>query len=265
MNEQSLKYFNRVRELIAESRPFVSVTLVQSKGQAPQDPSAKMLVTLDGWLEGTVGGGKIEAKAISFAQQLLQSRSAPVLMTWNLQTDIGMSCGGEVSLFFEAHCTQRWPVTVFGAGHVAQALVRLLIHLDCALICIDPRAEWLHQLPESPRLKKILHPQPAEWAMTIPQNTFVVVMTQGHATDFPILKTILTQWEPPYTGVIGSSVKAMKLRKELAEAGVHPNRIERLFCPVGLPLGNNSPEEIAISIAAQLIRVRDNSSIVNKN
>ena len=257
MNEQSLKYFNRLRELIAQPQPFVSVTLVQTKGQAPQDPSAKMLVTPAGLLEGTVGGGKIEARAISFAQQLLKEGGAPVMMTWNLQSDIGMSCGGEVSLFFEAHCTQRWPVIVFGAGHVAQALVRLLVQLDCALTCIDSRAEWLDKLPESPRLKKILHPRPAEWAELLSPNSFILVMTQGHATDFPILKTILTHSEPLYIGAIGSSVKAMKLRNELAEAGVPPGRIERLFCPIGLPLGNNSPEEIAISVAAQLLKIRD--------
>ncbi len=257
MNEQSVKHFSRIQQLMAEARSFVSVTLVQSKGQAPQDPSAKMLVTSEGLLEGTVGGGKIEAKAISFGQQLLAADGLPVMMTWNLQTDIGMSCGGEVSLFFEAHCAERWPVAIFGAGHVAQAVVRLMMQLDCTLTCMDPRADWLEKLPDSPRLKKILHPHPAELAASLPVNSFILVMTQGHATDFPILKSILSRLEPPYIGVIGSDVKAMKLRKELAETGVPANRIEHLYCPVGLPLGNNSPEEIAISVAAQLIKVRD--------
>jgi len=256
MNEQSFKYFTRVQELIANQTPFVSVTMVASRGHSPQDPSAKMLVGASGLLEGTVGGGKIEARSIEYACEMLRSLKPAHLVTWNLQTEIGMSCGGEVSLFFESHFAGRWKVAVFGAGHVAQALVPLLANLDCSVTCIDPRAEWIEKLPESPRLKKVLHTSPADFALTLSKETFFVVMTQGHTTDFPILKSVLCAHEPAYIGVLGSDLKAEKIRRELAAAGVPAERIERLRCPMGLDLGNNNPAEIAISITAQLIQVR---------
>jgi xanthine dehydrogenase accessory factor len=260
MNEQTAKYFSKVEQLRAGRIAFVSVILVHSKGHAPQDPAAKMLVTADGLTEGTVGGGKIEAFAIRFAQEMLLSRAAPVLKTWNLQTEIGMSCGGEVSLFFEPAFTRGWSVTVFGAGHVAQAVARLLINLDCSTTFIDPRPEWIAKLPESPRLKKIMHAHPAQAAAQIPAQSQILVMTQGHSSDFPILKTILLARTPTYIGAIGSDVKARKMKKELLEAGVSAERLAQLNCPVGLTLGDNSPEEIAISIVAQLIQVRDRTN-----
>lgn len=256
MNEQSLQYFARARELIDTQTPFVSVTLVGSRGHAPQDLAAKMLVSAEGLLAGTVGGGKIEARAIQFAQNMLKERSAPQMATWNLQTEIGMSCGGEVSLFFEPHFAFSWRVAVFGAGHVAQALVPLLAKLDCSVTCIDPRAEWIERLPDSPRLKKVIHENPPEHLSKLEPGTFIVVMTQGHATDFPILKTALGAMEPSYIGVLGSELKAQKIRQELASAGIPAARIEKLRCPMGLDLGNNNPLEIAISIVAQLLQVR---------
>lgn len=258
MNEASLKHFSHIHDLISSSTSFVAITLVDSRGHAPQDRGAKALVTAQGLHSGTVGGGKVEAKAVRLAQELLLAQK-PVaeLHTWNLQTDIDMSCGGEVKLFFEPHLQNCWPIAVFGAGHVSQSLNRLLINLNCSIHCIDSRPEWLDKLPDSPRLKKILCNPMEGYADNLPENSFVMLMTQGHGTDVPVLKRLLSRIDPPYVGVIGSSVKAMAIRKELAEAGIAPERIEKIFCPMGLPIGDNSPDEIAISMTAQIIKVRD--------
>lgn len=260
MNPQTGRYFSKIEEFRRDRVPFVSVILVHSRGHAPQDNSSKMLVTAAGLAEGTVGGGKIEARSIQFAIEMLKTRAAPVLKTWNLQIDIGMSCGGEVSLYFESAFTRSWEVALFGAGHVAQAVSRLLTGLDCNVTCVDPRAEWLEKLPQSPRLKAVHHPHPAEAAAHLPAHAQILVMTQGHATDFPILKTLLLARTPPFIGAIGSDVKAVKLKRELAAAGVSQDQIEKIHCPVGLPLGDNSPEEIAISVVAQLIQMRDSTN-----
>jgi xanthine dehydrogenase accessory factor len=242
--------------------PFVVATLVSTRGHAPQDQGAKAIMTLDGLFWGTIGGGKVEARALRYAQELLTKSSdpkqTPVLVTWNLQRDIGMTCGGEVTFLFEVHGATRWKIALFGAGHVAQAVVRTLLPIDCKITCMDSRAEWLDRLPKDSKLETICDPEPSRLVSQFDPDTFFVVMTQGHATDMPILEAILKQLpEAPYVGSIGSDIKALKIRKELKERGVSPETIEKLRCPIGLELGSNALAEIAISVVAQLLQVRD--------
>ena len=251
-------YFEALNELIASNAPFVAVTVVDTAGSTPQDRGSKMLVTAEGRHFGTVGGGKIETRAIEEAQSLLSDRDAPKTRfhQWSLEKDIGMTCGGIVRVYFEAFNVMRWNIVVFGAGHVAQALVPLLLTMDCRVTCIDTRAEWLAQLPESPKLRRVRSDNPAGEVANIPDGSFVVLMTMGHSTDSPILVEILRTRHFPYLGVIGSNSKAKRLRQDIAAAGL-PEEAQRAFhCPIGLPIGSDAPQEIAISVAAQLLQVR---------
>ena len=141
----------------AAARPFVSVTLVEAVGSTPQDTGTKMLVDDSGLVFGTVGGGKVENQAIQFAQQMLADGDAPTcqLVEWNLQRDVGMTCGGVVKLYFEAYNFRDWRIVIFGAGHVAQALVRCLLEMECQVVCVDQRAEWLAKLPQAAKLHTV--------------------------------------------------------------------------------------------------------------
>jgi xanthine dehydrogenase accessory factor len=247
-------------ELVAEGTPFVVVTLVSSRGHAPQDPGAKALVTAKGLQAGTVGGGKVEARAIAFAQELLAERAmpGPTLVTWNLQKDIGMTCGGEVTYLFEGVRQDSWKVVVFGAGHVAQALVRALGSVEARVFCVDPRPEWIGQLPAHPSLKTLLLEKPETFVESTSGDEFFVVITQGHATDVPVLEAIFRRYpRPRYVGVIGSETKGLKIKSELKARGVPESSLSLLRIPIGLPIGTNHPGEIAISILAELIQVRD--------
>ena len=135
---------------------FVVVTLVNIKGSAPQIMGAKLLVGNEGYIDGTIGGGKVEERAIAHAQGMLRNNQKCDYVDWNLQTDIKMTCGGVVSFFFElVQKKPSWEIAIFGAGHVAQELVRVLIRLDCSITCIDPRTEWWDALPEHFKIKKI--------------------------------------------------------------------------------------------------------------
>ena len=109
-------------ECAASGRPFAAVTLVEAIGSTPQDAGSKMLVDADGIVFGTVGGGRLENQAIGFAQQLLsgENQRQRALEEWNLQRDVGMTCGGVVKLYFEAYNRHTWRIVLFGAGHVAQ-------------------------------------------------------------------------------------------------------------------------------------------------
>jgi xanthine dehydrogenase accessory factor len=252
-------FFDAQNDLIEGGQPFVAVTVVDTLGSTPQDRGAKMLVTGAGRQYGTVGGGKIEARAIEEAQAMLaDDAAAPTRFhQWSLEKDIGMTCGGIVRVYFEAFNVTRWNIVVFGAGHVAAALIQTLLTLDCRITCIDPRPEWLERLPSSPRLRRVLtSDMPAEVAK-IADNTFVLLMTMGHTTDRPILLEILRTRTFPYLGVIGSNAKAKRLRQDILDAGLPQERTRAFFCPVGLDLGSNHPHEIAIAVAAQMLQSRD--------
>jgi xanthine dehydrogenase accessory factor len=259
-----VQHSRKLSKLIELDTPFVTVTLLEIRGSAPQITGAKALITANGLEWGTVGGGKIEAAAINYAQEaLLANRGTTCkLVTWNLQTDIGMTCGGEVKLFFEVHNKGEWNIAVFGAGHVAQVLIPMLVKLHCRVTCIDSRAEWMSKLPEHPKLHKFTPEDPSSLVQSFPPNTFFVLISKGHATDLPVLIRLLATRDAPYIGVIGSNQKARVLRRELTAHDIPLEKQNSFLCPIGIPMGNNTPAEISFSIIAQLIQHRDKAGIL---
>lgn len=258
--ESPATFYEQVVALEREGAAFVVVTLVEATGSTPQDTGAKMLVTPAGRHLGTVGGGRVEAQAIAVAQELLATPAPqPRFVNWTLKGDVGMTCGGAVKFYFEPHAAAgaAWPIVIFGAGHVSQALLRVLLPLPCAITVCDARVEWLEQLPHARNLRIVAHENPAELVPTLPAHAFVLCMTKGHTSDLPILRRALAERDFPFIGVIGSDAKAAILRKELIASGLAPERAAAFRCPVGLPFGTNHPHEIALSIAAQLVTERD--------
>lgn len=239
--------------------PFVVITFINSRGSAPQDAGSRIIANASEIIFGTIGGGKLEAKALAEARSRLELATEPFSVTWNLQKDVGMTCGGEVTLFFEFHSPKRrWPIAIFGAGHVAQELVQTLLRLDCFMTVFEHRKDWLDKLPLNAKVEKILVTNTDSYALQInnlPPNSFVVTMTMGHATDLPIIDAALKK-NFPYVGAIGSETKANKIRHELKSFGHSDQKIQSLKCPIGEPIGSNAPAEIALSVAAQLLRVR---------
>ena len=253
------KFVEKLAELDQSGEPFVAVTMIDAVGSTPQDAGSKMLVDGNGLAFGTVGGGRVEKKSIDLALQLLSKRGPSTkFVEWNLQTDVGMTCGGVVRLYFETFNLHQWHVVIFGAGHVAQALVRGLLQLDCRVTCIDGRQEWLDRLPISNQLTKCFAKDSTTCVGNLADSDFILCMTMGHVTDRPILEQIFRDERHfPYVGVIGSRAKRKVLIRELTAAGISTDRAEQFECPIGLAVGNNQPNEIAISIMAQLLQRRD--------
>ena len=252
-----MKLWEQAKALVDEGKSFVTVTVTASRGSVPQDLGSKIIVTKKGLHFGTIGGGRVELAAIKKALAILESPEVlpPESITWNLQKDIGMSCGGEASFLFEHFLQQQWPIVIFGAGHVAQALTRTLSKLKCQVTCVDSREEWISKLES---VQAILHPEPKDLVKTFNPKSFFLCITMGHATDLPVLFEIWKEApDCPYVGVIGSEVKGIRIKRELKELGAGQAFIDKLRVPMGLPIGTNHPEEIAISIAAQLLQVRD--------
>ncbi len=260
------RHWKKINQLLRANTPFATVTMVDMRGSAPQIQGAKAVVTAEGIVEGTVGGGKVEARAISYATEMLQSTSGRSceLVTWNLQTDIGMTCGGEVKFFFELFLCNDWRISLFGAGHIAQSLVPILLEMNCRVTWLDQRQDWLSRLPDHPKLTKICSQNLKDEVSRLDPRSFFVLMTQGHGTDLPVLAEVLRTIEPPYLGVLGSLQKAKVLRRDLREMGIADDKIQSFFCPMGLPMGNNTPPEIAISVVSQLIQERDRLGIIQQ-
>ncbi|MBI5767633.1 MAG: xanthine dehydrogenase accessory protein XdhC [Verrucomicrobia bacterium] len=253
-------FYERLVALERDGVAFVLVTLVEAHGSVPQDTGAKMLVTAAGLHAGTVGGGRVEAQALALAQDFLVANTAgPRFVEWTLKGDVGMTCGGAVKLYFEPHPAggSAWTIAIFGAGHVAQALVPVLAPLPCRLVIFDSRAEWLEKLPRARNVTATPLADLAPAIDTLPAAAFLLCMTQGHKTDRPILHRALATRDFPFLGVIGSASKAEILRRDLIADGLDPARAAQFHCPVGLPFGTNHPHEIALSIAAQLLTERD--------
>lgn len=256
-------FYEQLVALERDGTPFVLVTLVEALGSVPQDTGAKMLVTPAGLHAGTVGGGRVEAQALALAQELLAStgpaRAQPRFVSWTLKGDVGMTCGGAVKLYLEPHPAggAAWPIAIFGAGHIAQALLPVLIPLPCTLTVFDPRPAWVETLPRARNLRTAVLADLASAVDALAADTFLLCMTQGHKTDRPILHRALATHDFPFVGVIGSDAKAAVLRRELVADGLPPARADKFHCPVGLDFGTNHPHEIALSIAAQLLTERD--------
>lgn len=235
-----------LRAFAEDDGPATLVTVVEARGSTPCAVGDRMLVGPEGWRAGSVGGGRLEAKALALCAE---SAERMQLVTWNLQTDVGMTCGGAVTLLVE-RTAPPWQVVVYGAGHVAQALVRVLLTLDCRITVCDPRPEWTAQLPADARLRVVDAYDPA----ACPPGASVVLMTQGHRTDLPVLHALLERGDTAFLGVIGSDAKARTLRRELGERGFSGEAA--FHCPVGWPVGGNAPAEIAISVAGALLGAR---------
>ena len=155
------------------------------------------------------------------------------LVTWNLQTDIGMTCGGEVKFFFELYLCNDWKISLFGAGHIAQALVPILLQMNCRVTWLDQRQDWLSRLPEHPKLTKVCSQNLKDEVKRLDPRSFFVLMTQGHATDLPVLAEVLRTIEPPYVGVLGSLQKAKVLRRDLKRDGNFRRKDRIVLLPDG--------------------------------
>ena len=177
--------------------------------------------------------------------------------TFNLGKDLKQCCGGVVKVFFEVFPASNFNIVLFGAGHIGKSLIKILEEVDCQVSWFDSRQE-LFAKNSAPHIQTHIMTQPETAVESCKPNSYFLVMTHDHALDQQLCEAILSRGDSRYCGLIGSATKGLKFRQRLMEKNYTQQELEQLTCPVGLSsLKSKKPMEIAVSISAELLQLRD--------
>lgn len=236
-------------------------TIVHTNGSIPSYESSRMLVREDGSMAGTIGGGCVEAEVWAAAKEVMQ-REAPRKMVFHLNNeasyDNGLICGGTLEVFVEPILPQ--PVAyLFGGGHVSMAVARAAHAAGLDIAVVDDREAFANK-ERFPMAKEVYTSYESAFENIKPNAaSYLVIVTRGHKEDMRVLAWAV-RTDARYVGMIGSKRKVMSVYKALENDGYKPEEFERVYAPMGLDIGALSPEEIAVSITAELVAVRRNAS-----
>ena len=237
----------------AARRPFVLATVVTTRGFTPRKAAAHMLIAAGGETVGTIGGGAIEREVIERAQPLFAAGGSAVLER-HLTQELGMCCGGEMTVFLEAILPAP-RLYLFGAGYIAKPVAAIAAGCGFEVTVVDGRAEWAtgERFPTS--AVRLEDAEGFARALATAPEDFVVIVTHDHALDQRLVQALIRK-PMRFLGMIGSLPKQRKFALRLRARGFLDDEIARLHTPLGLAIGAATPEEIAVSVVAQLIAVR---------
>lgn len=257
-----MSLFATFAEIEAQRVAAAMCTVVSASGSTPRKPGTKMIVIDDhthyGSIKGTIGGGAVEHHVRACAIDAIRQKRA-ALITTSLRNELGMCCGGEMTVFIEPLVANP-PLLCFGAGHIAQALCPLAASLGFDVIVVDDRQELL-RLPAFTKAKCRQNDSSIFSIKDMPfgEDTFVVVATHDHELDQRVVESILPE-RYHYAALVGSKRKAEMTRKRLRAKGFAESTIAQIRCPAGLSINATTPEEIALSIAAEMIQVKNHGA-----
>ena len=250
--------YEEIVKLRREGRRGAVATIVSVRGSIPSFKTAKMLVRDDGSMFGTIGGGCVEAEVWQAAQQVMREEK-PRTLTFNLNQDpkydSGLICGGTLEIFVEP-VLPRALLYIFGAGHISVSLYRITKDVGFDVTVVDDRAAYANRerFPEAQQVVAEDFEQ-AMSKISLAESDSIVIVTRGHRDDMRVLRWAV-QSKAGYVGMIGSKRKTIAIFRELEEEGLPARLFDRVHAPIGLDIGAVTPEEIAVSIAAELIAAR---------
>ncbi len=253
-----MNIYEEIVKLQREGRSGAVATIVNSRGSIPSFQSAKMLIRDDGSIAGTIGGGCVEAEVWQAAREVI-AQEKPRTLTFDLNQDpkydTGLVCGGTLEIFIEPVL----PVPllyIFGAGHVAVELFKAARNAGFDCIVTDDREAYANTERFPNALQVIAKPfDDALKDLSPVESSYIVIATRGHRDDMRVLRWAV-QTPARYVGMVGSKRKAITVFRELTRQGLNPELFDRVHSPVGLDIGAVTPEEIAVSIVAELIATR---------
>lgn len=238
-------------------------TIVSARGSIPSYESAKLLVREDGSMVGTIGGGCVEAEVWNAAREVIETEK-PRKLNFNLageaMYDNGLICGGQLDIFVEPILPLQ-TAYIFGAGHVALSISKVASLAGFQSVVADNRETFANRerFPEAAEVHAVeyeeLFPK-----LTITSSSYLIICTRGHKDDMRILRWAAGT-PARYIGMIGSKRKAIEVFKQLEQDGVPRAQLERVHTPMGLEIGAISPEEIAVSVVAEMIAIRRGADV----
>ena len=237
-------------------------TIVQVNGSIPSYESAKLLVREDGSMIGTIGGGCVEAEVWNAAREVIETEK-PKRLTFNLGQDAaydnGLICGGQLEVFVEAVL----PVPrafIFGGGHISKSLSKIATLAGFTTVVVDDRESFANRerFPEAGEVHAGEYEEIFP-LLAINETSYLIIVTRGHRDDMRVLR--LAAGTPArYIAMIGSKRKVLNVVRELEKEGISREALEKIHAPMGLDIGAISPEEIAVSVTAEMIAVRRNAA-----
>lgn len=260
----------RARECMAQGEDFVAAQVVESAGSTPRKTGAWLMMTAAGERFGTVGGGKLEAEVERLCRETFEThedRTVDFTLDAQAQSGLDMRCGGDVSVAlsyltpdkaraFLSELRADARAYIFGGGHVGLALERALRAIDFETVMLDDREEYANKerFPHS-EVHVLEDYQRAFDGLKTDGRSFIVIVTRGHAGDYDVLRQAL-RVPNAYIGMIGSRKKVAAAMASLREEGFDEAALAAVHSPIGLKIGAETPEEIAVSVAAEMIAVR---------
>ncbi len=236
------------------SEPLALCIIVATKGSTPRKVGAKMLVSKNKTILGTIGGGALEKKVIENAIQVIE-KNKPQTFRHDLLHQHNMCCGGTVDIYIEP-IMKKNKLYIFGAGHTGQALARYALDMNFEVVVIDDRKEYIDQI-KIPEINKMhLDFEQALSLLPFDEQTYVAILTYSHPIDRTILAFCIKK-KHAYLGMIGSLRKVEMTKKMFAEGGIATlEELDAVDMPMGIDIKGESPNEIAISIIAKLIETK---------
>ena len=256
--DMSQDVFEAIAKALKNGEPAALVTIVKVQGSTPQRLGAKMLVFSDGRTVGTIGGGCYEHDAFWKARNVLETRK-PVLERYELTDDFaeesGLVCGGEMEVYIDP-IEPAPPLYIIGAGHVGYQLSRVAASVGFQIHVIDDRQKFANA-ERFPDAMEIIVDSVPDWLhrTELPPYSYAVIFTRGHRHDLDALRALAAR-DLRYLGLIGSKAKVVKIFEELASESMPSECLQRVHAPIGLDIGAVTPQEIAVSILAELIAVK---------
>jgi len=251
-----LDIYQEIAKIAAEGRSAALVTVITADRSTPRDVGAKMLVRPDGSIVGSIGGGSVEAllikKAISVMSEGIPCRHHISLVPG---AEPGMICGGEMEVFIEPILPMP-TMFIFGGGHIALTLSRVGRMLDFNIVVIDDRKDYANY-DRFPDASMVLSEDidTAFSKLKVNESSYIVIVTRGHKTDEKALELAL-KTQAKYIGMIGSKTKVKTIFQNLSDRGISQEMLDKVYSPIGLEIHAETPEEVAVSILAELIKVR---------
>ena len=250
--------FAAVADALERGEPAALVTIVATHGSTPQRVGAKMLVFGDGRMVGTIGGGCYENDAFWTAREAITARK-PQLVHYELSDDFaeetGLICGGQMDVYIEP-IEPSPELYVIGAGHVGTHLARLAQEVGFHVHVVDDREKFANR-DRFPDATEVLTEDIPAWLgrTSLTPNAYVVIVTRGHTNDLEALRALAPR-DLRYLGLIGSRAKVARIYDALTADGMPAQHLKKVHAPIGLDIGAVTPQEIAVSILAELIAVK---------